>query len=138
VTIPAPPNGDRGNPLRHLSAAVDEDIVEPAAGTDPGLWLGRVGTAVSVVLFGLSIRMLVEMQTPSCPADGRASVSVDLTPLVFFAVSAIALALDIRAIRRGGASARWGRVGLAAVSSAAVLVIVAAAQSLFGATASCS
>lgn len=57
------------------------------------------------------------------------SATLDLTPLLLFALATVAAIFDVRAVRKGDVF--WGRIGLAAVSAAALVGIWAAAAGFF-------
>jgi hypothetical protein len=89
---------------------------------------GLIGAALSFAALGLAIGSLLGPHGRPCPTADRV-VSLDLSPLFLLAVAAVAVALDVRAWRRG--DRLWARVGLAAVSAAAALGIWAAAAGFF-------
>ncbi|HZR91521.1 MAG TPA: hypothetical protein VFA44_03845 [Gaiellaceae bacterium] len=92
---------------------------------------GFAGAALSASVLCLGVGLLVARSTGRCGGPTDPSVSVDLTPLVFFALTSAALVLDLVAVRRGARDARWGRIGLLAVSGAALLGIWQAADASF-------
>ena len=65
----------------------------------------------------------------ACPTPGRVGDARSLTPLLLFALATAAVVFDVQALRRGDRV--WARIGLAAVSLAAVLGIWAAAAGFF-------
>jgi hypothetical protein len=95
-------------------------------GTRP--WRGRIGAALSFSALGFAIASLVGPHGRACPTP-EGSASLDLTPLLLFAIAAAALVFDVRAMRDG--DRLWARIGLAAVSLAAVLGIWGAAAGFF-------
>ena len=107
----------------------DASPIRPA-----GLWRSRFGALLSLAVLGVALGSLLELHGVACTRRPGGGVSVDLTPLLFFAVATVALAFDIHAVRRGGVAERWGRVGLAAISAAAVFGIWAAAEGFFRAS----
>jgi hypothetical protein len=89
---------------------------------------GLIGAALSFAALGFAIASLVGPPGRACPTpDGAAQL--DLTGLFLFAVAAAAIVVDVRALRRGDRF--WARIGLAAVSVAAILGIWVAATGLF-------
>jgi hypothetical protein len=91
-------------------------------------WRGRIGAALSFAALGFAIASLVGPNNRACPTpDG--SARLDLTGLYLFAVATVAIVLDVRALRRGDRF--WARIGLAAVSVAAILGIWVATAGLF-------
>jgi hypothetical protein len=94
------------------------------------LWRGRAGAALSVGALGLAVASLAGGPARACPTP-EGSSSLDVTPLLIFALATIAAFVDLRAVRRGGPAAYWGRVGLAVVGLAAVLGIWGATAGFF-------
>ena len=94
-----------------------------------GVWSGRIAASLSLGLLGFSLFALVRDHGSPCTARPGAGGSIDVAPLAFFAVAALVLRWDVRVVRRGGAAARWGRIGLTAISAAAVFGIWVAAES---------
>ena len=91
-------------------------------------WRGRIGAALSFSALGFAIASLVGPHGRTCPTP-EGSMSLDLTPLLLFAITTAAMVVDVRALRRG--DRLWARIGLAAVSLAAVLGIWGAAAGFF-------
>jgi hypothetical protein len=91
-------------------------------------WPGRLGVALSLSALGFAIASLLGPQGRACPTP-EGSAALDLTPLLLFALATLAVVVDIRAVRRGDVV--WGRIGLAAVSLAAILGIWAGAAGFF-------
>jgi hypothetical protein len=91
-------------------------------------WRGRIGAALSFGALGFAAASLVGPHGRACPTP-EDSVSLDLTPLFLFAIAASAIVLDVGAIRRGDRF--WARIGLAAVSLAAILGMWGAAAGFF-------
>src|SRR5712691_214816 len=104
------------------------DVARRRSGTNP--WRGRLGAALSLSALGLAVASLFGSHGRACPTP-EGSVSLDLTPLLLFALATVAIVFDVRAVRRGGTAAFWGRIGLAAVSAAAVVGIWASAAGFF-------
>ncbi len=104
------------------------DVARHRAGA--GAWRGRAGAALSLSALGFAVASLFGSHGQSCPTP-EGSTSLDLTPLLLFALATVAIVFDIRAVRRGGTGALWGRIGLAAVSVAAVVGIWASAEGFF-------
>jgi hypothetical protein len=91
-------------------------------------WRGRIGAALSLAALGFAIASLVGPHGRACPTpDG--STQLDLTGLFLFAIATAAIVFDVRAMRRGDRF--WARIGLAAVSAAAILGIWGAAAGFF-------
>jgi hypothetical protein len=91
-------------------------------------WRGRIGAALSFGALGFAIASLVSPQGQACPtADG--SAAIDLTGLFLFAIATAAIVFDVAALRRGDRF--WARIGLTAVSLAAILGIWAATAGFF-------
>jgi hypothetical protein len=91
-------------------------------------WRGRIGAALSLSALGFAIASLLGPQGRACPTP-EGSAELDLTPLLLFALLAFAILFDVRALRKGDRV--WARIGLAAVSVAAILGIWAAASGFF-------
>src|SRR5438067_12820324 len=91
-------------------------------------WRGRTGAALSLSALGFAIASLLGTHGRACPPP-EGSGQLDLTPLLLFATATVAIVFDVRALRRGDRF--WARVGLAAVSAAAILGIWAAAAGFF-------
>jgi hypothetical protein len=89
---------------------------------------GLIGAALSLSALGFAIASLVGPQGRACPTP-EGSAQLDLTPLLLFALATAALVFDVRALRSGDRF--WGRIGMAAVSLAAILGIWAAAAGFF-------
>jgi hypothetical protein len=106
---------------------------EPMDGTLPragaGPRRGQVGAALSLFALGLAVASLFGPHGRACPTPGS-SASLDLTPLLLFAVATLAVIVDVGAVRRG--DVLWGRIGLTVVSAAAVVGIWAGASGFFG------
>ena len=103
-----------------------EKIVDNMSGTTRP----RVGLALSFSAVGLAVASLVGAHGRACPTP-EGSLSLDLTPLLLFALATFAVVADVRTVRRGGSDVFWGRIGLAAVSAAALLGIWAGAEGFF-------
>jgi len=91
-------------------------------------WRGRIGAALSLSALGFAIASLVGPHGRVCPTP-EGSASLDLTPLLLFTIAAFAIVFDVQAIRRG--DRLWARIGLAAVSLAALLGMWGAAAGFF-------
>jgi hypothetical protein len=91
-------------------------------------WRGVIGTALSLSALGFAIASLLGPHGHACPTP-EGSAQLDLTPLLLFAIATAAIVLDVGALRRG--DHYWARIGLAAVSLAAVLGIWGAAAGFF-------
>jgi len=91
-------------------------------------WRGRIGAALSFSALGFAVASLVGPPGRACPTP-EGSAQLDLTPLLLFAIATAAIVFDVRALRRGDRF--WARIGLAAVSLAAILGIWAAAAGFF-------
>lgn len=91
-------------------------------------WRGQIGAALSLSALGFAIASLLGPHGRACPTP-EGSATLDLTPLLLFAIATAAVVLDVQALRRGDRA--WARIGLAAVSLAAVLGIWAAAAGFF-------
>jgi hypothetical protein len=85
----------------------------------------QVGLALSGLLlaFGLAGR-IYDYLGPDCfEASENVADAINLTPFAVLTVLMAALVLDLRALRAGGRTARWGRWGLS-VAILAVIVLV--------------
>lgn len=91
-------------------------------------WRGQIGAALSFSALGFAIASLIGPHGRACPTP-EGSATLDLTPLLLFAIATAAIVFDVQALRRGDRI--WARIGLAAVSLAAVLGIWAAAAGFF-------
>ena len=91
-------------------------------------WRGQIGAALSFSALGFAIASLLGPHGRACPTP-EGSATLDLTPLLLFALATAAIVFDVQALRRGDRV--WARIGLAAVSLAAVLGIWAAAAGFF-------
>ena len=91
-------------------------------------WRGQIGAALSFSALGFAIASLIGPHGRACPTP-EGSATLDLTPLLLFAIATAAIVFDVQALRRGDRI--WARIGLAAVSLAAVLGIWAAASGFF-------
>jgi hypothetical protein len=91
-------------------------------------WRGRIGAALSFSALGFAIASLLGPHGRACPTP-EGSAQLDLTPLLLFAIATVAIVFDVRALRRGDRF--WARVGLAAVSAAAILGIWGATAGFF-------
>ena len=91
-------------------------------------WRGPIGAALSLSALGFAIASLLGPHGQACPTP-EGSAQLDLTPLLLFAIATMAIVFDVRALRRGDRF--WARIGLAAVSLAAILGIWAAAAGFF-------
>jgi hypothetical protein len=91
-------------------------------------WRGRIGAALSFAALGFAVASLVGPHGRACPTpDG--SATLDLTGLSLFAAATVAIVFDVTALRRGDRF--WARVGLAAVSVAAIVGIFGAIAGFF-------
>jgi hypothetical protein len=91
-------------------------------------WRGRIGAALSFAALGFAIASLAGPHGRACPTpDG--SAQLDLTGLFLFAIATIAIVFDVTALRRGDRF--WARIGLAAVSAAAIVGIWGATAGFF-------
>ena len=102
------------------------DVARPRSGAGP--WRGRIGAALSLSALGFAVASLFGPHGRACPTP-EGSANLDLTPLVLFALATVAVVFDVGAVRRG--DRMWGRIGLAAVSAAAIVGIWAAAAGFF-------
>ena len=102
------------------------DGTRPRAGVRA--WPGRVGVALSFAALGFAIASLLGPHGRACPTP-EGSTSLDLTPLLLFTLATVAVIVDVRAVRRG--DLLLGRIGLAAVSAAAVVGIWGGAAGFF-------
>ena len=91
-------------------------------------WRGQIGAALSFSALGFAIASVMGPHGRACPTP-EGSATLDLTPLLLFAIATAAIVFDVQALRRGDRI--WARMGLAAVSLAAVLGIWAAASGFF-------
>jgi hypothetical protein len=91
-------------------------------------WRGQIGAALSFSALGFAIASVIGPHGRACPTP-EGSATLDLTPLLLFAIATAAIVFDVQALRRGDRI--WARIGLAAVSLAAVLGIWAAAAGFF-------
>ena len=91
-------------------------------------WRGRIGAALSFTALGFAIASLVGPRGRAC-ATPEGSATLDLTGLFLFAIATAAIVFDVGALRRG--DRLWARIGLAAVSLAAILGIWGAAAGFF-------
>ena len=92
-------------------------------------WRGRIGAALSFSALGFAIASLLGgSHGRACPTP-EGSAQLDLTPLLLFAIATAAIVFDVRALRSGDRF--WARIGLAAVSLAAILGIWGAAAGFF-------
>ena len=96
--------------------------------SDASPWRGRIGAAFSLSALGFAVASLFGPHGRACPTPGG-TANLDLTPLVLFALATVAIVFDVGAVRRG--DRMWGRIGLAAVSAAAIVGIWAAAAGFF-------
>jgi hypothetical protein len=104
------------------------DVARPRSGAGP--WRGRFGAALSLSTLAFAIASIVSPHGRACPTP-EGSTSLDLTPLLLFALATLAIVVDVRAVRRGGTGVIWARIGLAAVSAAAIVGIWASAVGFF-------
>ena len=102
------------------------DVTGSSSGASP--WRGRIGAAFSLSALGFAIASLFGPHGRACPTP-EGTANLDLTPLVLFALATVAIVFDVGAVRRG--DRMWGRIGLAAVSAAAIVGIWAAAAGFF-------
>src|SRR5207302_1569162 len=99
----------------------DESLMEVARPRTNGRsWRGRIGAALSVAALGFALASLFGSHGPACPPP-EGSTSLDLSPLLLLSLTLFAALVDVRAVRKGDAF--WGRIGLAAVSVAAIVTI---------------
>ena len=91
-------------------------------------WRGQIGAALSFSALGFAIASLIGPQGRACPTP-EGSATLDLAPLLLFAIATAAIVFDVQALRRGDRI--WACIGLAAVSLAALLGIWAAAAGFF-------
>ncbi len=77
---------------------------------------------------GFAIAALLAPRGRACAAP-HVPAQLDLTPLLIFAVASVAIVFDVGALRKG--DRLWARLGLAAVSVAAILGIWGAAEGFF-------
>jgi hypothetical protein len=94
----------------------------------PRSWRAGIGVALSLSALGFSIASLLGPHGRACPTP-EGSSSLDLTPLLLFALATAAVIVDVRDVRTG--DTYGGRIGLAAVAAAAILGIWAAAAGFF-------
>jgi len=104
------------------------DVARPWSA--PRSWRSRIGLALSFSALGFAVASLFGTQGRVCPTP-EGSLSLDLTPLLLFALATFAVIVDVRTVRRGGPDVFWGRIGLAAVSTAALVGIWAGAEGFF-------
>jgi hypothetical protein len=129
VTIPTPGVGIRRNRLRKPGARADENGVDPAPlRSGPRSWRARIGVALSLSALGFAIASLLGPHERACPPP-EGSATLDLTPLLLFALATAAVVFDVRAVRTG--DGLWGRIGLGIVGAAAILGIWAATAGFF-------
>jgi hypothetical protein len=91
-------------------------------------WRGRIGAVLSLAALAYAIASLVSPHGRACPTP-EGSASLDLTGLFLFAIATVAIVFDVGALRRG--DRLWARIGMAAVSLAAILGIWGAAAGFF-------
>jgi len=122
--------------VNRLTAAVlhaDYDSVDLARlrtlPRSPRTW---IGLGLSLSALGLALASALSGYAKACPSAEGIS-TLDLTPLILFALATAALVADIGPVRRGSPDALWGRIALAAVSIAAALGIWAGAAGIFSA-----
>jgi hypothetical protein len=94
----------------------------------PRTWRARIGVALSLSALGFAVAALLGPSGRACPTP-EGSASLDLTPLLLFALGTAAAVVDIRAVRRG--DPLWGRIGLAIVGVAAILGMWGASAGFF-------
>ena len=94
----------------------------------PRTWRARIGVGLSASALAFAVASLFGPHGRACPTP-EGSATLDLTPLLLFAVATAAVVLDVGAVRRG--DGRWGRIGLALVGAAAVVGIWAAVDGFF-------
>jgi hypothetical protein len=129
VTIPTVAGGIPRNRLRKVSVGADDGGMDPVPlRSGPRSWRARIGVALSLSAFGFAIASLLGPHGRACPTP-EGSATLDLTPLVLFALATAALVFDVRAVRKGDAF--WGRLGLVVVAGAAILGFWAAAAGFF-------
>jgi O-antigen/teichoic acid export membrane protein len=90
-----------------------------------------VGAALSLSALGFAVASLFGPHGPAC-APPHGSTSLDLTPLLLLGLATFAVVVDVRAVRRGDRF--WGRVGLVAVSVAAIVTVAGGAFAFLHAT----
>jgi len=102
--------------------------MDPALRSGPRSWRARIGVGLSLSALAFAVASLFGPHGRACPTpDG--SAALDLTPLFLFALATAAVVFNVGAVRRG--DIRWGRVGLALVSAAALVGIWAATAGFF-------
>ena len=94
------------------------DPASPRSG--PRSWRARVGVALSLSALGFAIALLLGPHGRACPSP-QGLPTLDLTPLLLFALATAAVVFDVRAERKG--DGLWGRIGLGIVAAAAILGI---------------
>jgi hypothetical protein len=94
----------------------------------PRSWRARVGVALSLSALGFAIASLLGPHERACPSP-EGPATLDLTPLLLFALATAAVVFDVRAVRTG--DGLWGRIGLGIVAAAAILGIWAATAGFF-------
>jgi hypothetical protein len=102
--------------------------MDPVVRSGPRSWRARIGVGLSASALAFAVASLFGPHGKACPTP-EGSATLDLTPLLLFALATAAVVLDIGAVRRG--DVHWGRVGLALVSSAAIVGIWAATAGFF-------
>jgi len=100
----------------------------PVLRSGPRSWRARIGVALSLSALGFAVASLLGPHGRACPTPEDSS-TLDLTPLLLFALATAAVVLDVREVRRG--DALWGRIGLLVVAAAAILGIWGAAAGFF-------
>jgi hypothetical protein len=117
------------NALTAGAARADDERMDPAPlRSGPRSWRARIGVALSLSALGFAVASLLGPHGRACPPP-EGSTTLDLSPLLLFALATAAVVFDVRAVRRGDVA--WGRVGLAAVAAAAILGIWAASAGFF-------
>lgn len=123
MTIPMAAESQPENRLTAIVGRADDQLMDETSSQR-----GRIGAALSFAALGFAIAALAGPHGQACPTP-EGSAQLDLTPLLLFAIATVAIVFDVRALRRGDRF--WARVGLAAVSVAAILGIWGAAAGFF-------
>ncbi|HST25945.1 MAG TPA: hypothetical protein VLJ76_08135 [Gaiellaceae bacterium] len=94
----------------------------------PRTWRARIGVGLSASALAFAVASLFGSHGRACPTP-EGSATLDLTPLLLFAIATAAVVFDVGAVRRG--DGRWGRIGLAIVGLAALVGIWGAVEGFF-------